>query len=90
MSIYSNVTPEQMADILANITTNAEPRHVVIHVDTQPTTACKYAQDTGEIAFVRAPCRGNKIICKKISGHVSFAKACNSEFCKYFEQDRKN
>ena len=51
-----------------------------------PSTTCRYAEDTGEKAFPAAPCRGNRIICHKIDGHVSYTKACTPEKCKLFEQ----
>lgn len=91
MSTYSNVTPEQMAEILANMAKTKKlevPKHIEIKNAVSPTSPlCKFAEDTGEIAFPRAPCRGNKIICRKIDGHVSFTKACNIQYCKYFEKN---
>ena len=50
-------------------------------------TSCRYAEDTGEKAFPAAPCRGNRIICHKIDGHVSYTKACTPEKCKYYEEE---
>ena len=47
---------------------------------------CKYAEDTGEKAFPAAPCRGNRIICSRIEGHVSYTKACTPEKCKFYEE----
>ena len=49
-------------------------------------TSCRYAEDTGELAFPAAPCRGNRIICHKIEGHTSYTKACTPEKCKYYEE----
>ena len=51
-----------------------------------PSTSCRYAEDTGERAFPAAPCRGNRIICHKIEGHVSYTKACAPEKCNYYEE----
>ena len=51
-----------------------------------PSTACRYAEDTGEKAFPAAPCRGNRIICHRLEGHVSYTKACTPEKCTLFEQ----
>ena len=51
-----------------------------------PSTACRYAEDTGEKAFPAAPCRGNRIICHKIEGHTSYTKACTPEKCKYYTE----
>ena len=50
-------------------------------------TVCRYAEDTGELAFSSAPCRGSRIICHKIDGHVSYTKACTPEKCKYYEEE---
>ena len=88
MATYSNVTKEQMAEILANFDKTRKvsvPEHVTLKPVVYHDTKCRYAEDTGEIAFLRAPCRGNKIICKKIDGHISYTKACCPEQCKYFE-----
>ena len=51
-----------------------------------PSTACRYAEDTGEKAFPAAPCRGNRIICHRIEGHTSYTKACTPEKCKFYEE----
>ena len=55
-------------------------------VPASPGTSCRYAEDTGEKAFPAAPCRGNRIICRKIDGHVSYAKACRPDKCKFYEK----
>lgn len=49
-------------------------------------TNCKFAVDTGELAFMSAPCRGNRIMCEKIPGFISYAKACSPEKCKFFQE----
>jgi hypothetical protein len=89
MTTYSNVTKEQMAEILANSDKTRKvsvPEHVTLQPVVQNDTKCVYAEDTGEIAFLRAPCRGNKIICHKIDGHISYTKACNPNNCKFYEK----
>lgn len=55
-------------------------------VTAAPSTSCRYAEDTGEKAFPAAPCRGNRIICHRIEGHVSYTKACTPEKCKFYEE----
>lgn len=52
-----------------------------------PGTSCRYAEDTGEKAFPNLPCRGNRIVCHKIDGHVSYARACRPGKCKFYEED---
>ena len=49
-------------------------------------TNCKFAVDTGELAFASAPCRGNRIMCERIPGFISYAKACSPEKCKFFQE----
>ena len=44
---------------------------------------CIYAEDTGEIAFVNLPCRGNRIICRRVAGLMTFAANCRPEKCQY-------
>ena len=48
---------------------------------------CKYAMDTGEVAFPAAPCRGNRIICQhpENAGFISYTKQCKKESCLFFE-----
>ena len=85
---YSNVTKEQMQEILASFNATQKvslPDHIKVQPFAPQKTTCKYAEDTGERAFVAAPCRGNKIICRKIDGHISYTKACCAEQCKFFE-----
>ena len=88
MSVYSNVTPEVMQKIISSTV----KQNVVLDFVSAPLVSvplpeiCKYAEDTGELAFLRAPCRGNKIICHKVDGHFSFTKACNPDKCKFFEK----
>ena len=93
MSNYSNVTKEEMAEILDNFRRTQQvviPEHVKIApLPPAVPQKCKYAEDTGEIAFLRAPCRGNKIICHRIEGHVSYTKSCTSNLCKFYEPDLK-
>ena len=88
---YSTVTPQEMAEIIA--ARKKGQRSIPSHIHPQPNalqTQCKYAEDTGKIAFLRAPCRGNKIICHKIDGHISYTKVCNKELCKFFETMKTN
>lgn len=88
---FSTVSSEEMAEILANYKKTHKvtiPEGVKIR-PLEP-ELCKHAEDTGEVAFLRAPCRGNKIICHKIDGHVSFMKVCNAKYCKYFEEKRRS
>ena len=77
-----------MQEILANFKQTQKvsvPDHVHIQPPViQSVTSCRYAEDTGERAFAAAPCRGNKIICRKIDGHISYTKACCAEQCKFF------
>lgn len=47
---------------------------------------CRYARDTGVRAFVNLPCRGNRIECQK-TGISSFAAACRSDKCKFYEEN---
>lgn len=83
---FSTVTPEEMAEILANYKrTHKVTIPESVKVRPLEPEQCKHAEDTGEIAFLRAPCRGNKIICHKIDGHISYTKACNPGNCKFFE-----
>lgn len=46
-------------------------------------TDCIHAEDTGERAFVNLPCRGNRIICRRVEGLMSFAANCRPEKCQY-------
>lgn len=50
---------------------------------------CKYASDTGEVAFPAAPCRGNRIICQHPAnaGFISYTKQCRKERCLYYEAE---
>lgn len=53
-------------------------------------TKCKYAKDTGEVAFPAAPCRGNRIICQheKNKQFVSYTRQCRKERCLFFENNK--
>lgn len=83
---YSNVTPEEMAQILEQFKTKRrEEIKLPERIRENKPLVCKYATDTGERAFPNLPCRGNKIICSKIAGHTSYTKACNPGNCKFFE-----
>jgi hypothetical protein len=86
MTTYANVTEEEMAAILAQL------EHKVLKDIKLPERpgplVCKFAIDTGERAFANLPCRGNRIICQKIEGHISYATACNPGSCKFFEPNR--
>lgn len=55
----------------------------------EPPKRCKYAQDTGEIAFPAAPCRGNRIICQypENAGFVSYTKQCRKATCLFFDAE---
>jgi len=53
-------------------------------------TACSHAEDTGERAFVNLPCRGNRIICRRVAGLTTFAANCRPEKCKYFITDKES
>ena len=50
---------------------------------------CRYAQDTGEVAFQAAPCRGNRIICQhpQNTGFVSYGRQCRREKCVFFDAE---
>ena len=89
--IYSTVTNEEMEEILQEYNkTNSLtiPEHITVK-SLSTYTPCIYAEDLGEKAFINAPCRGNKIKCKKIEGHISYTKACTPDSCKYFEGEGK-
>lgn len=93
MDEFSNVTEEEMATIMQDYRRKQKieiPVSAEIRQPEYSETVCTYAEDTGEIAFLRMPCRGNKIICHKIDGHVSFMKVCNAKYCKYFEEKRRS
>ncbi len=47
---------------------------------------CKYAEDTGHLAFANIPCRGNEIICRR-DGHSTFARNCSAQSCSAFEPE---
>lgn len=47
-------------------------------------TRCIHAGDTGERAFVNLPCRGNRIICRRVEGLTTFAAACRPDKCKHY------
>lgn len=47
-------------------------------------TDCIHAGDTGERAFVNLPCRGNRIICRRVEGLTTFAAACRPDKCKHY------
>lgn len=86
MTIYANVTEEEMTKILEQLKVQALKD---IKLPERPTALiCKYAVDTGARAFLKLPCRGNRIICQKIEGHISYATACNPGSCKFFEPNR--
>lgn len=46
---------------------------------------CRYLEDTGELAFPSAPCRGNRVICRKLDGYVTYRQACTPSRCKFYE-----
>lgn len=87
MTTYANVTEEEMAEILEQLKSNA-PGKIKLpeRLAQKLPLKCRYAIDSGERAFVKLPCRGNKIFCQKIEGHVSYTSACNPGNCKHFEQ----
>ena len=82
---FSTVTKNEIRQIIA-ARKEGEKNLPDIKVKSIFGDTCKYAEDTGERAFVAAPCRGNKIICRKIDGHISYTKACCAEQCKFFEK----
>lgn len=86
--IVSNVTSAEMARIVAALTANLPPPEE-IKPKTRVFTLCRHAKDTGEIAFPAAPCRGSRIECKK-TGVWSFAAACRSDKCKFYEEENPN
>lgn len=46
---------------------------------------CRFLEDTGELAFPSAPCRGNRVICRKLDGYVTYRQACHPNLCKFYE-----
>lgn len=85
--MISNVTKEEMAAILEQLETKRrEEIKLPERLAQGKPLVCKYATDTGVRAFVKLPCRGNRIICGKLEGHTSYTAACNPGNCKYFEQ----
>lgn len=90
MTTYANVTEEEMAEILEQLQSKERgkiklPERIVQN----GTSKCRYARDSGERAFIKLPCRGNKIFCQKIEGHVSYTAACNPGGCKHFEKEEQ-
>ena len=85
--IVSNVTAAEMARIVAALAANLPPPEE-IKADRR-TTLCRHARDTGVPAFVNLPCRGSRIECKK-NGVWSFAAACRSDKCKFYEEENPN
>lgn len=84
---YSNTTKEEMAAILEQLKTKRrEEVKLPERIRRGKPLVCKYATDTGKRAFANLPCRGNKIICGKIEGYISYTSACNPGNCKFFEQ----
>ena len=72
--ISSNVTPTEMARIVAALAAKLPPPEEVTP-RAPAATLCRFARDTGELAFVNLPCRGNRIECRK-TGVMTFAAAC--------------
>ena len=85
MSKYSNVTAAEMELILSGEQVPRRTLPVNSGEIKAVSAACRFAIDTGELAFLRAPCRGNKIICQKVADHISFSKACNAEQCRFYQ-----
>lgn len=84
---YSNVTKDEMTELLKLRLNGITEIPEKIKVKPLEPQKCVHAEDTGETAFLRMPCRGNKIICHKIEGHISYTKACTSKSCKFYESD---
>ena len=80
--ISSNVTPTEMARIVAALAAKLPPPEEVTP-RAPAATLCRFARDTGELAFVNLPCRGNRIECRKTGG-VSYAAACREGRCRRF------
>jgi len=49
-------------------------------------TRCRYAEDTGELAFLRMPCRGNRIRCRRLPETYSFTRNCQPAMCRFYEE----
>lgn len=83
-AINSNVTSGEMAAILAALAANVPPPP---EVKPEPPggTLCKYAEDSGELAFPNFPCRGHRIACRK-TGVVTFAANCRPDKCNCFSE----
>ena len=51
-----------------------------------PVTRCRHAEDTGEPAFARLPCRGNRIRCRRMPELLSFTRNCQPDKCRFYEE----
>ena len=80
--IFSNVTIEEITAIKQK---HQKEQHYPTHIRHSQKTCCRHAEDTGALAFANLPCRGNKIICKKVEGYISYTAACTPGNCKFFE-----
>lgn len=82
--IRSNVTAAEMQRIVAAMRENLPPPE---EIKPRPATAtvCRHAEDTGVLAFVNLPCRGNRVECRK-TGILSYAAACRPDKCKFHEE----
>lgn len=49
-------------------------------------TRCRHAEDTGEAAFLRLPCRGNRIRCLRMPETFSFTRNCQPNMCRFYEE----
>ena len=80
----SNVTAAEMRRIVAAMRENLPPPE---EIKPRPagSTLCRHAHDTGVPAFVNLPCRGSRVECRK-TGMVSYAAACRSFKCKFYEE----
>ena len=82
-TILANASAEQLRAAAARLAANLPPPE-----DVKPRPSgvlCAHARDTGELAFIGLPCRGNRIECRK-TGVLSYAAACRADKCRFYEE----
>ena len=87
---YSNVTKEEFSEIFRKMKEGKPvPRDIAVKVTTRTagTVTCRFAEDTGSLALITRPCKGNRIICHhpEMDGNITYAKICNQANCRYYQ-----